>query len=260
MIRLRLAIVVALVALTACPRGNNPASSSPTRSPGRPPSAEILAQNVRLLQGAEQAVRLGFQAFDPAARIIITFPDSGSLVSVCPLATIDDPVPAPSSPGCASEIPSGVREQVVRGGGLGAVAVWVRSGDPVIANIRLEFSEGGRRMRARLPVIDAPVDPSRCADNACNPFFELRPVRGGRFSATASWSGGPARFALLEGSVLARSLTATGVPYRVPDEDEGAPPAAIETRMSAPAEYAIVLQHTEGRTPLTGVTIDAGWP
>jgi hypothetical protein len=98
-----------------------------------------------------------------------------------------------------------------------------------------------------------------CKDNACNPFFEVLPVRGGAFTATARWTGGAGRVELLEGRVLARSLTSTGIPYRIAATAAGPPPLSIRATMNAPGEYALALSNASA-DDLTRIEIDAAWP
>lgn len=252
----RLALVGLALAATAC-TGDREAASRPTPTPtGRPPALEVLAQNVRIPPA--KILRIGFRPAEPTARLIVSFPDTGQIVAACGLATIDDPVPqAFPTRGCIEELPSGVREEIIRPD-LAAVAIWLRSGATVDANIRLEFAEAGRDLVLRLPLISAAPSPARCRDNECNPFFEVRPVRHGRFTATARWTGSSARFTLLQGTVLAKSFTATGVPYTRAAERSGAPPLSLDTQLTAPAEYALVLDRNAGA--LGDIEITARWP
>ncbi|MCA1831986.1 MAG: hypothetical protein ABR548_00045 [Actinomycetota bacterium] len=245
-----------LMALAACTRGAPAPTPAASGSP-RPPSLEFLAQNFELPAGRDHAVRFGFEAAEPGVRVIATFPDTGAIVSACALGSIDGAIPDAAGQECRSELPSGVREEVVRPGGVAAVVLWVQTGAAVTANLRLEFAQGGRHVAIRLPVLRASTDPVRCRDNACNPVFEVRPVHGGPFTASAAWTDGRARLALLEGRVLARSFTATGVPYVVAAEDESASRATIRTRMSAPAEYALVVDRNA--STIGNMRIDATW-
>jgi hypothetical protein len=218
----------------------------------------VLGQNILILPGRGNAVRLEIEAAEPGVRLIVTFPDTGSILRACAVASAEAALGGAPAPACRSELPSGVREDLVSDGTARAVGIWVETGPAVTANIRLEYAEAGRRIGIRLPALRAPANPAVCKDNACNPFFEVRPVKGGPFAATATWSGGSARLALLEGRVLARSFSATGVPYAVAAADEGGSPAAVRTRLSAPAEYALVLD--SNRENLSGIRIDAMWP
>ncbi len=229
----------------------------------RPPSVEVVAQNIRVLSGPDRAVRFAFSAAEPSVRVTVRFPDSGSIISVCGLASASSVVPDASGDACIAEIPSGVREELVADT-LAAVAIWVRSGEAVDAAIRIEFGERNRELRISLPIIEAPKGPSSCADNGCNPLIEVCPPTGGcrsrngPFRAAATWRGGAARLALLQGRVLGRSFTATGVPYAVPAERRGTSPLSVKAEMSAPGEYALVLDGNTGT--LTDVIIEARWP
>ncbi len=248
--------------LTACPRsrgGATPAATS-TRTP-RPPTVSIVAQNVRVLASTARAVRFGFVAAEPTARVIVTFPDTGAIVAACALPSFEAPVGELRTPQCRREIPSGVREELSSSSSpIGAVAIWVRSGNPITANIRVEYAEGSRPrpVRIGLPLVPAPENPSACKDNACNPLIEIMPVRRGTFTADATWSGGVARLALLQGRLLAKSFTATGVPYAVPAEDRDAARTSLHARLSAPAEYGLVIDGN--RADIIDIVVSTRWP
>jgi hypothetical protein len=252
-----LACAVAL-ALTGCPRTRGTTEPTPRRSL-RPPTVSIVAQNVRLTIDAARAVRFGFVAAEPTIRIIVTYPDTGAIVAACALERFDSPAQDPNRPQCKRELPSGVREEL-SAPAVGAVAIWVRSGNPVTANVRVEYAEGARPRVVRLgfPLLPAPANPSACKDNACNPLVEITPVRGGNFTADATWIGGVARLALLQGRLLAKSFSATGVPYAVPAEDRDGARTSIRARLSSPAEYGLVVD--ENRTDITDVVITTRWP
>lgn len=253
--RARLArVCLALVALAAC-RDDffdpTPGGTEPTGAP----TVELIAQNVRLITGDENAIRIGFSPADPAARIRIERSADGGRIVACPLARISDPLPDPS--GCLPDVPDGVREPITASA-LGAVAL-IRIGDPLTVGIRLEFVSSGRSFAFRIPVIEVPPGASACKDNDCNPFFEVAPVRGGPFSATARWAGGTGRLSLLEGRVLARSFTSTGIPYRVAANESGPAPLSIRATLNAPGEYALALENTSS-DELRRIEIEATWP
>jgi hypothetical protein len=124
-------------------------------------------------------------------------------------------------------------------------------------NVRLEFDEKDRQVSAVIPFVGSPPSAATCADNGCNPFFEVRPVKNGLFTARASWSGAAATLTMLQGSVVARSQTATGIPYRKAATQSGTTSAQIRTQLTAPGEYALAL--TQAGT-LRDVRIDASWP
>jgi hypothetical protein len=246
--------VLLLILVTSC-RDDffdpTPGGTGPTGAP----TVELVAENLRLLAGDDNATRIGFSPRDPAARIRIERSADGGRIAACPLARIDDPLPDPGA--CLPDVPDGVRESITSTG-LGAVAL-VRFGDPITVGLRVEFEEAGRQLAFRLPIIEVPAGASECKDNSCNPFFEILPVRGGTFTATARLTGGNGRLELLEGRVLARSLTSTGIPYRVAATSAGPPPLSIRATMNAPGEYALALSNTSS-DDLRSIAIDAAWP
>ena len=63
-------------------------------------------------------------------------------------------------------------------------------------------------------------------------------------------------------SVLGRSLTATGIPYREAARADGSPPLSIKATLSSQAEYALVITQPPGPSaaPLQNVIVDASWP
>jgi hypothetical protein len=214
----------------------------------------LLAQNLDLFGGDARAVRLGFQPFAETAYVRVQFEPDDARVAVCPLQGVDDAIVHAR---CRNDIGSGVREPITSDG-LKAVAIVLTGSGRVRADVRVEFDEAGREVSIRVPALPAPPGAAVCRDNGCNPFFEVRPVRGGAFSARATWSGGGATFVLLSGTVLGRSQTSTGVPYAEAVRRDGRSPLQISTRLSAPAEYALVLRQTTGA--LTDIAIDSRWP
>ena len=244
--------VVLLVALTAC--GKDFVDPTPGRS-NEPPSAELLARNVVLLPGDASAVRISFRPKDPSVRLRIERSTDAGRVIACPLRGIDDPIPPVAQ--CLPDVPAGVRENLTTPG-LGAVAI-IRDGAPMTIELRLSFEEGGRAFAIRMPVVRTQPSKASCVDNACSPVFELNPLHTGRLKATASWTSGTARFALLEGRVQARALSSTGIPYGVAQARTGAGPLAIDIDVTAPSEYALVLDDTGG-SDLEHVQVTIGWP
>ena len=216
---------------------------------------EVIAENVRVLPGDANAVRIGFRPKDVAVHIRVERSSSDGRIVACPLRAIDDPLPPPAS--CLPDLPNGVRESLTLTG-LGGVAL-VREGDPVTLGIRMDYEEGGRELTFRFPIVERPAGASVCKDNACNPFFEVRPVQGGPLRATARWTGGTARLEVLEGRVLARSFSSTGIPYRIAAQREGASPVSVAATLGAPSEYALAFLNT-GPGNITGVTISTSWP
>lgn len=250
---------VGLVLATACTGGRSDAVPSPT--PSRPPAVVLIGRNIALLPGEERALRIGFEPFEPSARVIVSFRPPGARVTVCPLEGVAAAVPGDRAR-CRRDVGSGVRE-TVGAAGMRAVAVTVDGEREVSADVTLEYDEAGRDFEIRFPLVRRPSGGVSCEDNACNPFFEVRPTRSGAFSARARWSGSGATLILFQGSVLGRSQTATGVPYREAARADGSSPLSIRTRLSAPGEYALALRHASigpETTSLQDVEIEGSWP
>lgn len=248
---MRLIATVGVLLLAAC--GSDPPSSSG----GRPPVARLIAENVRLVPGEERAVRIGFEPFTSVAQLRVEFRPSSAIVSLCALPALDAPIERSR---CRVGVGSGVREEL-RLRGLKATAIMLDAGD-VTADLSLEFDEAGRRIALRLPELPRPPAVAACADNACNPFFELVPTRSGAFDARARWDGGPASLVLLQGRVLGRSFTATGIPYAQAARADGGSPLRIGTRLAAPGEYALAFSQSPAAATgaLTSIAIDVTWP
>ena len=253
----RLAVAGSLLALVVAASACRDDFFDPTPGQTGPPQnrVEVVARNVAIAAGEANAIRLGFGAKDPAAQIRVDRPDGSGRIVACPLLAVDDPLPEPSA--CLPDVPDGVRTSVTLTG-LGAIAL-IREGDPITLEIRLEYEEAGRSIALHLPLIARPAGAAVCRDNACNPIVELLPVRGGRFTATAEWSGGTARLEMLEGRVLARSFSSTGIPYRVAGQADGPSPLSMAATLGAPSEYALALVNTSA-SDLRTIVIEAAWP
>jgi hypothetical protein len=249
--------ILLLVLAAAC--SGDPVTDPTRTGEPQPPVARLIAQNLELIPGAEHAVRIGLKAADDAAHVIVTIHHARARVSICPITSLDGPLPAITS--CRRDIGSGVREPVGIPG-LRALAIVASGTDAFRADARIEFAEGERAVRIAAPRVRAPAG-SSCRDNACNAFFELTPPIAGAFAATASWRGPEATLVLLQGSVLARSQTATGLPYGEPARADGASPLRIMTTLAAPAEYAVVFRHRTirpGEAALEDVVLEINWP
>jgi len=245
-------LLALLLALTAC--GKDFFDPTPGHT-AEPATAELFARNVTLLPGDASAVRISFHPKDPSARLRIERSTDAGRVIACPLRSIDDPIPPAAQ--CLPDVPDGVRENLTTPG-LGAVAL-LREGSPMTIELRLSYEQGGRSFTIRLPVVRAQPSKTACADNACSLVFELSPLHTGRLKANASWTGGAARFALLEGRVQARALSSTSIPYGVVQARTGAGPLSIDTDVTAPSEYALVIDDTGG-TDLTRLEVSIDWP
>ena len=246
-------LVVLLLALTAC--GKDFFDPTPSRT-AEPSTVELFARNLTLLAGDASAVRISFRPKDPSARLRIERSTDEGRVIACPLRTIEDPIPPVER--CLPDVPDGVRENLTTPG-LGAVAL-IREGSPMTIELRLSYEQGGRTFVIRAPAVRAQPSRAACADNACSPVFELTPLHTGRLKATMSQSGlTVATFSLLEGRVQARALSSTGIPYGIVQTRTGGGPLAIDTDVTAPSEYALVIDNTSG-SDLADVQVTIAWP
>ena len=243
-------IVLALV-LGACKSGGSPGATTSSTAPST--TTRVLAQNLALFEGEEQAVRLGFEPLAASTDVIVEFSPDTAQVALCPLVDPADTLPPVAT--CKS-VGSGVRESI-SAPNLGALGIVLTGTASARANVLLEFDPRAREVTAIIPFVAAPAGASVCADNQCKPFFEIRPVKNGPFTATASWTGSPATLVMLQGSVLGRSLTATGIPYRKAAVQTGAASAEIRAQLTSPGEYALALTQSGA---LRNVRIDASWP
>lgn len=257
-------ILALVLALSACTDGAPSTGTSPSPSPSKPPVVALLANGLDLRPG--EPVVLAIDPAAPAAGVIVTH-DPTSRIDVHLLQGAADPLPGecPLEVGvrrnktCIAAIGTGVRESLEQTGRAGGVAVVLRSG-PGRIDVRVEYDERSRRVGLRLPRLAPPAGASVCKDNGCNPFLEVMPLRGGTLTATAIFTGGPGRLQIQSGRVIAKSFTASGLPYRIPDEDVGASPLRVTTRLDAPAEYALAFMSEDRSDAITGIVIDATWP
>lgn len=243
--------LLAILALAAC-AGGGPGKQSGV------PTVRLLAQNLSLFPGSDQAARIGFQTGSDSANIIVDLTPDTAALAVCPLTALGGQLPPLSS---CKDVGSGVREPITSSG-LTAVALVVSGVSSARANVRLEYDDGGHQITVQIPFLPAPDSAAACRDNNCNPFFELTPLRSGAFTATATWKGPAGTLALLQGSVLGRSQTATGIPYREAARKDGTPPLTITSQLSSQGEYALAISQPAGpnAAPLIGVFLSASWP
>lgn len=249
-------LVVALLALVATTSACSEDFFDPT--PGRnaePPAVQLIGQHIAMQAGDDNAVRVSFKPKDVSVRVRISRSSLEGRVVACPLRTIDDAIPPLGQ--CIADLPDGVRETLTTGQ-LGAIAL-IREGGPMTIDLVLEYEGGGRAFSIRMPAIDRPASATACKDNACNPFFEVTPVRNGPFTATVAWVGGDGDVELLEGRVLAKAFSSTGIPYRIAASQEGASPLTVTAQLNAPGEYALAITNPSGAA-LSAIRIDATWP
>ena len=247
-------VVVLVVAVPACREGffdPTPGSNNDKAQT----SVELIGTNIRMVDGESSAIRISFRPKDPSVRIRIERSSTQGRVVACGLQHLDDPLPPVE--GCLPDVPDGVRETLTATG-LGAI-VLVREGGPITIDLRLSYEEGGRAFSVLLPSIPTPPGASVCKDNGCNPFFEVSPTKAGAFTATATWTGASGKLELLEGRVLAKAFSSTGIPYRVAATKTGGSPLTIAAQLNAPSEYALALTN-ESRSEIAAVRIDATWP
>ena len=245
------AVGIAVVAFSAVNRGSGP------RTPDAgDPTVTLIARNLTLVSGDDNAIRIGIRS-SGSARLILRFVPDTARVTLCPLTDLNQSLQGAP---CQADIFSGVRQDIATPGLVG-IALVLKDGSAK-GDLSIDYDTTARAVSLRVPFIAAASDDPACLDNGCVPFFEVTPVRAGLFTATATWLGSAGTLQLLQGSVLGRSLTATGLPYARAANANGASPLSITARLSAPAEYALVLGGVRGAsaTPLSGVSLDATWP
>ena len=244
-------LLVAILAFAAC-------TSSGTTKQSGVPTVKLLAQNLQLFPGVEQAVRLGFQTATGQTAIIADLKPDTAALAVCPLTSLGADLPPVAT---CKDVGSGVRETIASSG-IAAVALVVSGVPSARANVQLEYDDGGHDVSVQIPFLAAPDTSTSCRDNGCNPFFELTPVGNGAFSAAAAWKGPGGTLVMLQGSVLGRSLTATGIPYREAARADGRSPLSIKSTLSSQGEYALVITEPPGpaAAPLENVIVNASWP
>jgi len=243
--------LLAILVLAAC-TGGGPAKRSGV------PTVKLLAENLQVFPGVEQAVRIGFQTAAGQTDIIADLKPDTAALAVCPLTSLGADLPPIAT---CKDVGSGVRETIASSG-IRAVALVISGVPSARANVQLEYDDGGHDLSVQIPFLAAPDTSATCKDNGCNPFFELTPARTGAFSATAAWKGPAGTIVMLQGSVLGRSLTATGIPYREAARADGRSPLSITGTMSSQGEYALVITQPPGSeaAPLQNVIVNASWP
>lgn len=251
-------LTVLLLLLAACSRERDAKSPS-----GKPPDVTLQLQNLTL--STTSPIVVGIDNATPATSIIVTH-DPYAHVDVYILESPDTPVPAAGCPvkttrrDCIRDIGTGVREQLEASSGAGrAVVIALRDGNAA-ATVRLDYSERSRRIDLRIPSIAPPPSAAACKDNGCNPYLEMIPLRSGGLTAQATFTGGVGKLQVQAGRVIAKSFTATGIPYRIPAEKIGRSSIEITAHVDAQAEYALAISNEDPASPLTGIRLNATWP
>lgn len=247
----RAATLAALALLVACTSGGTTKQSGVQ-------TVKLLAENLQLFPGSEQAVRIGFQTATNSTNIIADLKPDTAALAVCPLSALGGNLPPITT---CKDIGSGVRESITSDG-LAAIALVVSGVPSARANVQLEYDDGGHDASVQIPFLAAPDASAACKDNGCNPFFELIPLRNGPFNASVAWKGPAGTLVMLQGSILGRSLTATGIPYREAARADGRSPLSIKATLTSQGECALVITEPPGpkAAPLENVIVNASWP
>ncbi|GAC1414766.1 MAG: hypothetical protein NVSMB57_10330 [Actinomycetota bacterium] len=265
----RALLIMMLLLLAACSGGSTSASKDqsgrgPKGKKNKPPDVTLLAQNLTLPLG--EPVVIGIDNAVASTSVIVTHdPDAHIDIYLLPSAdarlTAACQVKQIERRDCVRDIGTGVRESLeARGTSAGsAVAILLRKGPPVV-DVRLIYSERSRRLDVRIPRFAPYGGAAACADNACNPFFEMMPLRSGKLSARATFAGTAGRLQVQAGRVIGRSATATGIPYTISAERLGKAPLNVEAHVDASSEVALSLSNDDPAHPLTRVALFARWP
>ena len=253
--------VMLVLLLAACSGGH---ASAPKGQKGKPPDVTLLAQN--LILPLNEPVIVGIDNAAASASVIVTHdPDAHIDIYLLPNASSRLPaacqVKQIERRDCVRDVGTGVRESLeARGTSAGkAVAIVLRQGAPTV-DLRFIYSEQSRRIDLRIPRIAPYAGATACADNACNPFFEMMPLRSGALSARATFAGTAGRLQVQAGRLIGRSATATGIPYTISAERLGKAPLSVQAHVDASSEIALSLSNDDPTHPLTHITLSARWP
>lgn len=220
-----------------------------------PAPSTLHARGMLLAPGEEIVLDLDGGA--SGYKVRADFSPQDARVELCALETETG---APGEGGCLFDLAWGVRTPVA---GIGVESLRLRVMDqPVTMDLVVEYFEKSRSVGVTLPRVPQAPSDSACLDNACNPIFELLPVRSGSLTAEASFGGERAELVLLSGRILGRSQTATGVPYREAAKDSGGSPLAIAAKVTGGDEFAVALRQKPGAGAqgLREVSLTILWP
>lgn len=213
------ALLPFVLALTACT--GTPVESGPSTLHAR-----------GLLVTPEQPVRVAFHSGSTGIRLRPEFTPQDAFLRVC----------AGVPTGCLEAVAWGVRTPF-----LGTVEeVTFEADRAVTLDFTAEFFPRGDTIEVVLPRVRSAPSEAACSDNACRAVFELTPVHTGTLTASARLTGDRGELAILSGRILARSQTATGVPYRVADVASGSGPLRVEAQLDQGSEFAVVFGQLAG--------------
>lgn len=258
---MRRAFFLALLTLAAACTGG---PAAPPSMPRKPPSVTLLVNNLTLISG--KPVVIGIGSASRGASIIVKHRDAH--IDVYGLGRVPEPLPGQGCPlsvgrahpkHCVRDIGTGVKETVEAATGTKAIAIVLRSG-PAAVDVRIEYDEAHRKISLNLPELAPLPGASACKDNGCNPYIEMMPLRSGTLKATATFASGLGHLEVQQGRVIAKSFSATGVPYKIPADDTGESPLAVTSHLDTPAEYALAFVNRDPSNPVTGLVLEATWP
>lgn len=209
-----------------------------------------------LLVAPLEPVQLALHTGATGVRLRPEFSPQDANLRICTLA--DDAPEDGIREACVDSVAWGVRTPLT-----GAIeSLRIEADRPITLDLTAEFFPRGDEIALHLPRVPAAPSEGACLDNACRVLLELTPVHTGTLTARAVIDGYEAELAVLSGRILARSETATGVPYRVADRAIGASPLEVSAQLDQGAEFAVVF----GRVVGTGVdalrdsTLRISWP
>ncbi|MFP5225238.1 MAG: hypothetical protein ACLGH3_06770 [Actinomycetota bacterium] len=242
----KVAFLSVLGLLAAC-------APSQTTDPAVPVPATLHARGLLLAPG--EAIRLAVDAGTRGIEVRPAFKPTSARLMACPLMDISQSLPAAS--GCKRDINQGVRTPLA-----GSIhAFRIESDEPIELDLLVEyFGEG--QVEVWYPRTPASPSVEACLDHGCDAFFERLPVADGRLHVEASFEGGIGNLLVEQGRVLARSQTATGVPYRVAAQERGDAPLSVNAGLTAGAEYAVSLGQIPGPSAagLSDIRLKMTWP
>ena len=236
----RLAVCSLALALTACTGGVEDRGPSTFHARG-------------LLLAPGETITVTFNAGSTGIELRPEFTPNDAQLRIC------RPSADGRGEGCLESVAWGVRTPI-RGGNVEAITL--DADRAITLGFTAEFFPLGPEIVVELPRAPAAPSQTECIENACRALFELTPVKTGTLTATGEFEGSSGELAVLSGRILARSETATGVPYRVADIDAGAGPLEVRAQLDAGAEFAVVVGQVTGTGAgaIRNVELRMRWP